>query len=307
LISIFFFKTLVINPTTINHTHTRTAQRRTQQVTSKRQPTSPLNNNTPCVSQPSLIPSPPPPPLINNMQVDKMTSFEDFFKLDLIADHDNSDPFSFLTDEFAKDPIMSLPPPPPNPAAFGLFAFDSPTSPSSSSSSLSFAIDPQLVINTPSTLPSPSEFGDVDDEELDDDDDDEQDHLQPLAYLQEPPAESPKTGKLKSRKGTVLSGGIVKKPSTMNGSSGTNNKENAGLTTSKRNAVSSVVATGPRKDGEFPDDWRPSPEEYKKMSSKEKRQLRNKISARNFRVRRKGERFRCSKGLSIFFFKKILF
>ena len=37
------------------------------------------------------------------------------------------------------------------------------------------------------------------------------------------------------------------------------------------------------------DDWRPSPEEYKKMSSKEKRQLRNKISARNFRVRRKGE------------------
>jgi len=37
-----------------------------------------------------------------------------------------------------------------------------------------------------------------------------------------------------------------------------------------------------------PEDWRPSPEEYKKMSSREKRQLRNKISARNFRVRRKG-------------------
>jgi len=36
------------------------------------------------------------------------------------------------------------------------------------------------------------------------------------------------------------------------------------------------------------DYWRPSPEEYK-MGSKEKRQLRNKISARNFRVRRKGE------------------
>ncbi|KAL1916882.1 uncharacterized protein VTP21DRAFT_5079 [Calcarisporiella thermophila] len=31
----------------------------------------------------------------------------------------------------------------------------------------------------------------------------------------------------------------------------------------------------------------PTPEEIKKMSSKEKRQLRNKISARNFRVRRK--------------------
>jgi hypothetical protein len=33
---------------------------------------------------------------------------------------------------------------------------------------------------------------------------------------------------------------------------------------------------------------RPAPEEYAKLSSKEKRQLRNKISARNFRHRRKG-------------------
>jgi len=30
------------------------------------------------------------------------------------------------------------------------------------------------------------------------------------------------------------------------------------------------------------------PADYQKLSSKEKRQLRNKISARNFRVRRKG-------------------
>lgn len=34
---------------------------------------------------------------------------------------------------------------------------------------------------------------------------------------------------------------------------------------------------------------RPSAEDYKKMSSKEKRQMRNKISARNFRHRRKGQ------------------
>ncbi|KDN41883.1 hypothetical protein K437DRAFT_169880 [Tilletiaria anomala UBC 951] len=34
-------------------------------------------------------------------------------------------------------------------------------------------------------------------------------------------------------------------------------------------------------------DLRPTPEEYKRLSSKEKRQLRNKISARNFRNRRK--------------------
>jgi hypothetical protein len=72
-------------------------------------------------------------------------------------------------------------------------------------------------------------------------------------------------GKGKSRKGIVQSGGIQKKTT-----------------------ISAVVRDkdDPRDDG---DDWRPSPEEYKKMSSKEKRQLRNKISARNFRVRRKGE------------------
>ena len=45
------------------------------------------------------------------------------------------------------------------------------------------------------------------------------------------------------------------------------------------------VRTGDAAD----DDWRPTMEEYQKMSSKEKRQLRNKISARNFRVRRKGK------------------
>ncbi|KAF7308893.1 Proteophosphoglycan ppg4 [Mycena kentingensis (nom. inval.)] len=38
-------------------------------------------------------------------------------------------------------------------------------------------------------------------------------------------------------------------------------------------------------DDELPADWRCSPEDMAKMSSKEKRQLRNKISARNFRVR----------------------
>lgn len=54
----------------------------------------------------------------------------------------------------------------------------------------------------------------------------------------------------------------------------------------KGGGMSSVV----RADGEEVDDdesWRPSPEEYKKLSSKEKRQLRNKLSARAFRTRRK--------------------
>ncbi|KAH9958230.1 hypothetical protein BC827DRAFT_1221019 [Russula dissimulans] len=47
----------------------------------------------------------------------------------------------------------------------------------------------------------------------------------------------------------------------------------------------SVVKTDPLEN--TADDWRPTPEEYQKMSSREKRQLRNKISARNFRNRRK--------------------
>lgn len=54
----------------------------------------------------------------------------------------------------------------------------------------------------------------------------------------------------------------------------------------KGGGMSSVV----RAEGEEVDDdesWRPSPEEYKKLSSKEKRQLRNKLSARAFRTRRK--------------------
>ncbi|WWC67942.1 uncharacterized protein I206_101861 [Kwoniella pini CBS 10737] len=54
----------------------------------------------------------------------------------------------------------------------------------------------------------------------------------------------------------------------------------------KGGGMSSVVRND---DEELDDDesWRPSPEEYKKLSSKEKRQLRNKLSARAFRTRRK--------------------
>ncbi|WVW78453.1 hypothetical protein I302_100407 [Kwoniella bestiolae CBS 10118] len=54
----------------------------------------------------------------------------------------------------------------------------------------------------------------------------------------------------------------------------------------KGGGMSSVVRN---EDEEIDDDesWRPSPEEYKKLSSKEKRQLRNKLSARAFRTRRK--------------------
>ena len=104
------------------------------------------------------------------------------------------------------------------------------------------------------------EEGLPDDEDLDGEDkDDEMVTIEPVKV----------GGKGKNRKGTVQSGGIVKK--------GSKEKKEA-----KSPAMLSTTSMEP-------DDWRPTPEEYKKMSSKEKRQLRNKISARNFRVRRKGQ------------------
>lgn len=135
-------------------------------------------------------------------------------------------------------------------------AYDFPVaSPAAASSTAShsplpmFAIDPQLV-GTPATSKALSDFGD-DDSDSDD-----------LAAVTKPRP---------NRKGTVMSGGIKKAPLP--------EKENKESRAKKDAAPLRILE---------PEDWRPSPEEYKKMSSKEKRQLRNKISARNFRVRRKG-------------------
>ncbi|KAF8579522.1 hypothetical protein K439DRAFT_1637844 [Ramaria rubella] len=117
-------------------------------------------------------------------------------------------------------------------------------------------IDPSLVgapsPAAPQSKPKQQHRGEHDEYSEDSDDDDED---EPIVK----PVKVGGKGKA-SRKGTVASGGVVKR-------------------TPGGNAVKDKVVND--------DDWRPSPEEYKKMSSKEKRQLRNKISARNFRVRRK--------------------
>ncbi|SPO31833.1 uncharacterized protein UTRI_06670 [Ustilago trichophora] len=55
---------------------------------------------------------------------------------------------------------------------------------------------------------------------------------------------------------------------------------------SKSSSGSKPLSTIPMAVGDI-NYLKPDPEEYKKLSSKEKRQLRNKISARNFRTRRK--------------------
>jgi len=152
-----------------------------------------------------------------------------------------------------------------SPFDFLTFPHDSPDSGSTSSSSAlspPFAIDPHLMA-TPATSKAPSDFGDDNtmkeeqDHEEDEEDEDEEGPVTPPP----PPVRHPNKGK--DRKGVVHSGGIQKKVH-----------------------VSSVVKIDPQDSAA--DDWRPSPEEYQKLSSREKRQLRNKISARNFRNRRKG-------------------
>ncbi|KAI0041509.1 hypothetical protein FA95DRAFT_690517 [Auriscalpium vulgare] len=165
----------------------------------------------------------------------------------------------YLEDDYIKatDPLA---PPPVTGAPFdflGTFANGSSPESASASSGLSppFSIDPQLM-TTPTPSKTKSEFDE--DEQLEQEEDEEEDEGQSPSTV----APIKVGGKGKARKGTVQSGGVAKKA-----------------------AVSAVVKDVDNDDDA--DDWRPSPEEYKKMSSKEKRQLRNKISARNFRVRRK--------------------
>lgn len=129
----------------------------------------------------------------------------------------------------------------------------------------------------------------------------------------------------KARKGTVASGGVVKKTASAKApppsttvkavAASTRDKENASVPPAAPQPPPSLMAymptnlyppksangansfpsategsekgNGDDDEDELPHDWRPSPEVFQKMTSKEKRQLRNKISARNFRVRRK--------------------
>ncbi|KAH9849017.1 hypothetical protein C2E23DRAFT_738104 [Lenzites betulinus] len=188
-----------------------------------------------------------------------------------------SGPFFSLSQEDEQTKFSSFAVPPATAAGYDFLALppinqmSSPESSGSGSGSSSEAvespitIDPQLV-GTPAASKAASEF----DEEEEGEDDDFFDH-----DMQSIPEDSIITpvkvgGKGKSnRKGTVREGGIVKRSASLDKKE--NTKPSGAISTTSNEA----------------DDWRPTPEEYKKMSSKEKRQLRNKISARNFRVRRK--------------------
>ena len=167
-------------------------------------------------------------------------------------------------------------------------------------------IDPQLV-ETPSAV---SDREHEEDQEPPSEPDVQQPEHEKLTFTI-PPVKVGGFGK--ARKGTVQSGGVVKKtPSVYINKE---NPKNGVLTSSKKPAlpksnkqsptsltntmpVSGVFLTGDKStnggseaggdDDDLPQDWRPPPEVLAKMTSKEKRQLRNKISAKNFRVRRKG-------------------
>lgn len=201
-----------------------------------------------------------------------------------------------------------------NPNAFGAAgSFSSPESISAGTSfggsqsdaaaaQQSFSIDPQLV-GTPSAA-SPAELSshhsNNDDDKMSDGEDDEEEAESQKPELESEPVIAPVKvgGRGKAgRRGTVQSGGIAKKTPPLSSVvrvTGGTAPNSTSVNVSVKKAVAPVekVAAATKRekdeDDDENDDWRPSPEEYKKMSSKEKRQLRNKISARNFRVRRKG-------------------
>ncbi|TFK35856.1 hypothetical protein BDQ12DRAFT_699877 [Crucibulum laeve] len=161
-------------------------------------------------------------------------------------------------------------------------------------------IDPQLV-DTPSAAPL-SEFEEEADDEA---------SQSASSPAQEKEAEKEKLtltiapvkvgGHGKARKGTVQSGGVVKKTGSSSASTAASQASNITAvplaTSANVPAPASTKKAAPKAkssegdddddDDDLPHDWRPSPEVFAKMTSKEKRQLRNKISARNFRVRRK--------------------
>ncbi|PCH44673.1 hypothetical protein WOLCODRAFT_139136 [Wolfiporia cocos MD-104 SS10] len=227
---------------------------------------SPRSDASPSNSFSTLPPTPPNAFLPDTAMDTTMSQFLDFP----------------LDDDFSK---LDLPAPLAAPGFDFLGAFSaasateisSPDSGSSASAPASAlgespsSIDPQLVTTPSSAQQSLSDAGDLEENEDDDDEEEEHDDGASVAEAYDHemgivPVKVGGRGKA-NRRGTVQSGGVVKR-------AGSEKKENK-----PSNMLSTTSAE--------PDDWRPSPEEYKKMTSKEKRQLRNKISARNFRVRRK--------------------
>lgn len=218
----------------------------------------------------AALPPTPPNPFIPDITIGDFYNFDDYMNNDL-SKLSSLAPPPTLASPFD---IFNSPPTTFNPTTLQSNSPDS-ASGGSNSNGESPGIDPSLV-GTPALSKSMSDF---DEEEEENDDFHE---LEAISEENSPTEEGSSITPLKvggkgkaARKGTVQSGGVVKK----SGSAAAASKEKKGEPQPTYLTTTSTE----------PDDWRPTPEEYKKMSSKEKRQLRNKISARNFRVRRKGK------------------
>ncbi|KAH9045015.1 hypothetical protein EDB84DRAFT_1469411 [Lactarius hengduanensis] len=174
-----------------------------------------------------------------------------FSPLPVISEPNPSDWFNFSLDDDLVKPDPPVPPPvtavPWDFLSFPNDITDSGSANASGDLPPTFAIDPQLM-SSPIPAKPPQDFDEMKDKvEERHEEEDEED-----AIVTSPTIKV--GGKGKSRKGTVQSGGVQKKVT-----------------------ISAVVRDNddPREDG---DDWH---------VQQRKRQLRNKISARNFRVRRK--------------------
>ncbi|KAK7061193.1 BZIP domain-containing protein [Favolaschia claudopus] len=221
------------------------------------------------------------PSLLTPPQAAPATSFPD------IAGEGSPTPsfFNFLDEDVKTlDPLSML-----STAPYDFFGFSSTgggagssmsSEPSLNPADMSnmLAIDPQLVGS-----PAPMSFSDIDSEAT-----------SPSQHATSPEdttiAPVKVGGHGKARKGTVVGGGIKK--SSASSAAAAAAKENAAnsfmpSTTFKPKAKNNNDDDEDGDDEDLPADWRPPPEVFQKMTSKEKRQLRNKISARNFRIRRK--------------------
>ncbi|KAG9095968.1 hypothetical protein FS749_009383 [Ceratobasidium sp. UAMH 11750] len=162
----------------------------------------------------------------------------------------------------------------------------------------SSAIDPQLFTAptpAPALAPAPAPFVPrAMTVESDDDNSDEDDALQEDDEVAPLPTTSSRSAATRRpRKNAAAAGGIAKRPSRASTPASVlpsyvhfEDPKPVIPPALGKGGVASYL-NGERIGSQEPDEWRPTPEEYKKLSSKEKRQLRNKISARNFRVRRK--------------------
>lgn len=149
-------------------------------------------------------------------------------------------------------------------------------------------IEPSMLFNTPASVqqsvassfgsPSANQVKQSPPEPVQEDHEDHDDTLIAIDPSEEPIRNDRQVSMSSADDIDAKIDGLVPLPAIFSAGRGKGGKKGGGL---------SSVVRGDDEEVDEDDSWRPSPEEYKKLSSKEKRQLRNKLSARAFRTRRK--------------------